>query len=122
MNEFENLKIRGGRNIAIKVPFHLYNQTIEFYRDILGLKVIEETRNGFQFKFGEVNLYIDKVEHLSQAELWLEIHVNSVELASKYFAAKKITRYDEIEKLPEGFKGFWILSPSNIVHLISQNS
>jgi len=122
MNEFEKLKFGGGRNIAIKVPFHLYNQTIEFYRDILGLKVLEENQNGFQFKFGEISLYIDKVEHLSQAEVWLEIRVNSIELASKYFDEKRITRCDKIEKLPKDFKGFWVLSPSNIVHLISLGS
>ena len=27
---------------------------------------------------------------------------------------------DEIEALPPGFKGFWISSPSNIIHLINQ--
>jgi hypothetical protein len=31
-----------------------------------------------------------------------------------------VVRRDEIEPLPEGFKGFWISNPANIIHLISQ--
>ncbi|MFW9876085.1 MAG: hypothetical protein ACFFG0_23525 [Candidatus Thorarchaeota archaeon] len=121
MNEFEKLKIEGGKNIAIKVPSHIYDKTKEFYRDILKLKVIKENLSEIQFKFGEMCLYIDEVEQLSQAEVWLEIQVNSVELASKYFDEKNITRCDKIEKLPGNFQGFWILNPANIVHLVSQN-
>ena len=34
-------KFTPGNNIAMKVPLHLYYETVEFYRDILGLKKIE---------------------------------------------------------------------------------
>jgi hypothetical protein len=33
---------------------------------------------------------------------------------------KGISKRDEIEPLPPGVKGFWISSPSNIIHLIHQ--
>ena len=119
MNELNNLKIEGGKNIAVKVPSHLFNKTVDFYRNILKLEVIQENPKDIQFKFGEMNLYVDGVEHLSQAEVWHEIRVNSVELASKYFEGKNIVRNDKIETLPNDFKGFWILNPANIVHLVS---
>ncbi|MFX1280800.1 MAG: hypothetical protein ACFFA3_15600 [Promethearchaeota archaeon] len=119
MNNYDDLKIEGGKNIAIKAPPHVFIPTVEFYIDILKLEVIEENPNSIKFRFGEMNLYIDKVEHISQAEVWLEICVNSVELASKYFEEKKIVRCDSIEKLPNDFKGFWILNPASIVHLVT---
>ncbi|MFX1428065.1 MAG: hypothetical protein ACFFBE_16550 [Promethearchaeota archaeon] len=121
MKEFNNLSIEGGKNIAIKIPSHLFIPTVKFYRDILNLEVIEQNSNLVQFKFGEMSLYIDKVDHISQAEVWLEIHVNSVELASKYFQEKNVIRCDKIEKLPKDFEGFWILNPANIVHLVAQD-
>ncbi len=34
----------GGANIAIKCPAHTYEQTIAFYRDTLGLPLIEEEK------------------------------------------------------------------------------
>ena len=36
----------GGANIAIKCPYHTYEQTIAFYRDTLGLPVVEEEAEG----------------------------------------------------------------------------
>ena len=29
----------GGRNIAMKVPPHLWEETVAFYRDLLGMRV-----------------------------------------------------------------------------------
>ena len=31
-------KLAGGRNIALKVPPHLYDATVQFYRDVVGLE------------------------------------------------------------------------------------
>jgi hypothetical protein len=31
-------RIKGGINIAMKVPPHQYEETIAFYRDVIGLK------------------------------------------------------------------------------------
>ena len=63
-----------GENIAIKVPPHQFEQTVSFYRDILGLEQIElDSSDHFQsvpFKFGDKNLWIDKSAALSQAEIW----------------------------------------------------
>lgn len=36
----KKVKFAAGRNIAMKVPPHLYEATVQFYRDVLGLKEI----------------------------------------------------------------------------------
>ena len=109
-----------GQNIAMKVPPHQYEQTVTFYRDIIGLPVIKEEEPHIVFKFGDNKLWIDRVNHLSQSEIWLELECNDVKEAKKYLTSENIMRRDEIEKLPEGFEGFWIAGPNNIIHLISK--
>jgi hypothetical protein len=65
-------------------------------------------------------LWIDKIEGISQAEIWLEVITDDAETAAKYFDEKHCVRRDEIEKLPKGFRGFWIANPADIIHLITE--
>ena len=113
-----------GENIAIKVPAHEYDQTVSFYQDILGLerknaKSTDEYHTAV-FKFGDKNLWVDRISSMSQAEIWLEIRTDNAEHAATYLDQCKVSRCDDIERLPEGFKGIWISGPSNIVHLITE--
>jgi predicted enzyme related to lactoylglutathione lyase len=113
-----------GNNIAIKVPFHEFDSTVAFYRDILGFKVVKASStdgiDSVVFKFGDKNLWIDRMSGLSQAEIWLEVVTDDIDRASDYFEENDCIRRDEIEPLPDGLKGFWIASPANIIHLISE--
>ncbi|MGI8739970.1 MAG: VOC family protein [Gammaproteobacteria bacterium] len=93
---------------------------MRFYRDVLGLKVLENHLPSVGFEFGSNQLWIDRVAGLSQAELWLEIVTDDVPAASAHFKAAGVVRCDEIEPLPEGFDGFWISSPASIIHIISK--
>lgn len=108
-----------GRNIAMKLPERAYYETLAFYRDILELTIIEERDDGALVDFGAVRLHLDRVPHQSQTDLWLEVATDDVEAASKLLAEKGVTRCDEVEKLPPGFQGFWIASPSGTVHLVA---
>jgi predicted enzyme related to lactoylglutathione lyase len=117
----KNIKFKAGKNIAIKVPTHQYEQTVEFYRDIIGLPQIRQEKPQIVFKFGDKNLWIDKQNYLSQAEIWFEIECENINEAKKYFKAKRVVRRDEVEKLPPDFKGFWIASPGDIIHLITES-
>ncbi|WP_284735705.1 hypothetical protein [Dongia deserti] len=45
---------------------------------------------------------------------------NSEEAAS-HLGERKVVRCDAIEKLPEGFRGFWIASPADVVHIVSES-
>jgi catechol 2,3-dioxygenase-like lactoylglutathione lyase family enzyme len=111
-------RFKAGRNIAMKVPPHLYEATLAFYRDVLGLKPITQHPPAVGFEFGSNNLWIDNVPGMSQAELWLEVVTDDVEAAAKYLAGAGIARCDYIEPLPEGFQAFWISSPASIIHLV----
>ncbi|MGJ3257598.1 MAG: hypothetical protein ACFE0K_14895 [Alcanivorax sp.] len=116
------LQFQPGRNIAMKVPSHEHKATVRFYRDVLRLKDISGSSPGDtpKFEFGDKVLWLDCEPGLSQSEIWLEIVTNNIGQASEYFREQGSQRRDDIEDLPEGFQAFWIASPSNIIHLISQ--
>jgi catechol 2,3-dioxygenase-like lactoylglutathione lyase family enzyme len=113
-----------GENIAVKVPAHEYDQTVSFYQDILGLERKDIAPSGEYrttvFKFGDKYLWVDRIPSISQAEVWLEVTTDDAERAATYLAESKVPRRDDIERLPEGFKGFWIAGPSNIIHLVTE--
>ena len=115
-------RFKPGTNIAMKVPSHEFAGTVAFYRDIIGLEAIpaDESDPTPRFKFGDKVLWIDKVVGLSQAEIWLQICTDDPDEAARHLEQQGVVRCDEIELLPEGFKGFWISSPANIIHLISE--
>ena len=110
-----------GNNIAMKVPAFEFDKTVSFYKDILGYAIVKEDELSVAFDYDGKTLWIDKVEAVSQAEIWLEIITDNVEAAAEYFEAKGIHRCDYIEKLPDGFNGFWIAAPGNVVHLVSND-
>ena len=121
MNKEVRSNFEAGSNIAMKIPSHEYSQTVIFYRDVIGLPLIDEEESSVVFEFGDKRLWLDKVDHISQAEIWLEITTPDADAASKYFQDKGVTRRDEIETLPEGFEGFWICNPADIIHLVSES-
>jgi catechol 2,3-dioxygenase-like lactoylglutathione lyase family enzyme len=113
-----------GKNIAMKVPIHEFDDTVAFYRDILSFEEIDASPPGdidtVTFKFGDKNLWIDKMSGISQAEIWLEVTTDDIEVASEYFKKNSCIRRDEIEPLPKAFNGFWLTNPANIIHLVTQ--
>ena len=113
------LRFRGGENIAMKIPAHLFDQTIAFYRDALKLPLLQEGETGCVFQFGAMRLWLDRIPHMSQAELWLEVRTNDVTAAAEHMAGKGVTRCDAIEPLPDGFEGFWVSAPPGIIHLVA---
>ena len=114
-----------GRNIAMKVPVHEYEATVAFYRDILGLKTVvsahSEQNTSSRFEFGDKILWVDSVQGISQAEIWLEVVTREIAQASEYLAGHRCVRCDEIEPLPDGMAAFWLSSPANIIHLVCES-
>ena len=109
----------GGRNIAMKVPPHQYEATVRFYRDVLRLEQIDDPKDAaVSFRFGANRLWIDKVPAMSQAELWLELTTDDTTAAADMLSDAGVVRCDDIEKLGEGFDGYWITSPASIIHLV----
>ncbi|WP_160152302.1 VOC family protein [Microbulbifer sp. ALW1] len=119
-----DLEFEPGKNIAMKIPAHEHESTVNFYRNILRFK--ELTGNGVndtpKFEFGGKVLWLDSVPGLSQSEIWLEIVASDIGRAAEHLKEQGCHRRDEIEPLPEGFKAFWISSPSNIIHLVSSRN
>ncbi|MEM1329902.1 MAG: hypothetical protein AAGG07_05005 [Planctomycetota bacterium] len=113
---------RGGQNMALKVPPDQYGTTLRFYRDVLKLPEISDPAHGTGFEFGPNRLWIDRAPAMSQAELWLEIVADDVEAGAEALREAGTPRRDEIEPLPEGFRGFRISSPSSIIHLVCEKS
>ena len=69
------IKFAGGRNIAMKVPPHLWDATVQFYRDVVGLKVRKHTPTlppTVGVEFGANQLWIDRVCFLQPVvEIWV---------------------------------------------------
>ena len=115
---------RPGKNIAIKVPAHEFDRMVEFYKIIIGLKQKDTNStddfDSIAFEFGDKNLWVDKISGVSQAEVWLEIETDNAADAKSYLEEQGCVIRNEIEPLPSGFNGFWLSSPSNIVHLVNE--
>jgi hypothetical protein len=112
--------IRGGIDIAMKVPPHQYQATLAFYRDVIGLTPITDKAPAVGFELGPNKLWIDEVPAMSQAEIWLELFTDDFAAAAEQLAAAGVVRCDAVEPLPEGFKGGWITSPAGIVHMVRE--
>ncbi|WP_444815870.1 VOC family protein [Stutzerimonas frequens] len=119
-----NPTFQPGRNIAMKVPAHEYASTVAFYRETLRLRELTPSdADGEQtprFAFGDKVLWLDRVAGISQAEIWLEVVTDDLNAAADFLQHRHCARRDEIEPLPDGFRAFWISSPANIIHLISE--
>lgn len=113
-------RFKGGVDIALKLPPHQYEATIVFYRDVIGLKQITEKEPDVGFELGPIKLWIAAVPEMSQAELWLELFTDDFTEAAHYLNKAGVVRCDAIEPLPEGFKGGWITSPANIIHMVRE--
>lgn len=109
----------GGRNIALKIPPHEFDQTLRFYRDTLGLRQLDDHRPSHVFEFGANLLWLDRVETMTHTEIWLELQTQDTDSAAARLEINGVVRCDTIEKLPEDFDGFWISGPGNIVHLVN---
>jgi catechol 2,3-dioxygenase-like lactoylglutathione lyase family enzyme len=107
-----------GPNIAMKLPERHYAATLAFYRDTLGLPVLEQRDDGALIAFGAVRLHLDRVPLQSQPDLWLEIRADDTAAARAHLAAHGATLCPEVEPLPPGFDGFWIAAPAGTIHLV----
>jgi catechol 2,3-dioxygenase-like lactoylglutathione lyase family enzyme len=93
--KLEGPQFSGGANIAIKCPSHTYEQTVAFYRDTLGLPLIEEEKDGCIFQFGPNRLWIDNVPNLSHPDIWLELETNDTEAAASFLKVHGVSRRAE---------------------------
>lgn len=121
-----NPQFRGGQNIAMKLPKAQFEQTVAFYRDVLGMDVADESRSDIaagvrqcaSVQFGPVKLWLDRVDNCTSAELWLELFADDVEQATDYLVEHGVSPRDELEPLPPGMAAHWITNPAGVPHLV----
>lgn len=110
--------LRPGRNIAIKVPLHRYEETVAFYRDRVGLPVTRTMEDSTGFGFGELMLWIDRVPHQSQQDVWLELFSDA---PTEALEALGSPRRDELEPL-DSVTGHWTSDPAGTVLLVRRET
>lgn len=106
--------IEPGRNIAIKVPSHAWEETVAYYRDRVGLTVTRELKASMAFAFGPITLWIDRVPHQSQVDIWLELFSDDPDAALARLGSPE---RDGLEPL-EGVEGHWTSDPAGTVLLL----
>ena len=113
-NQFE-----AGINIAIKIPKSKYNETVNFYRDVLKFEVTEvpisnpTVSKTHSVKFGANVIWLDCVDNYTHSETWLQLTVPNVEEATAYLNSNGVNTCDELEELPEGMH--WITDPAGTI-------
>jgi hypothetical protein len=108
------MKITPGKNIAVKVPRHRWDEMVSFYRDRIGLAVRKELAESIAFDFGEITLWLDRVERQSQVDVWLELFSDDPDEALGHLGSPK---RDELEPL-DGVVGHWTSDPAGVVLLV----
>jgi hypothetical protein len=109
--------IEPGRNIAIKVPLYKWAETVAFYRDKVGLTVIQEQEDSVAFGFGSMKLWIDRVDRQSQVDVWLELFTDDpVDTMAELGSPMR----DELEPL-DGVPGHWTSDPAGTVLLVRKD-
>ena len=108
------MSITPGRNIAIKVPLHRWDEMLAFYRDRVGLAVRKASADSVAFAFGEITLWLDRVSSQSQADIWLELVTDDPAAALARLGGPK---RDELEPL-DGVEGHWTSDPAGVVFLV----
>jgi predicted enzyme related to lactoylglutathione lyase len=114
----------GGVNIAIKIPKSKYEETINFYRNVLNFEVEEKpidiptVSRTHRVKFGKNVLWLDCVDNYTHSETWLELNTDDVESARRYLKSKGVDTVDELEQIPENMH--WIMDPAGTVFIVSR--
>jgi hypothetical protein len=116
------VKLAAGRNLAVKVPPHVYEATVQFYRDVVGLPLIESRPPSIGFEFGDKNLWIDRVPGLSQAEIRLELITNDVLAASEHLKSANMCAAMKSSHCQRDSQAFSVSSPASIVHLVCKDT
>jgi hypothetical protein len=116
-------KFSGGINIAIKIPKSKYEQTVEFYREILKLEVEEKSISNptvsrtHEVKFGPNIVWLDCVDNYTHSEVWLDLKTDDVTIAAAYLKSKGINTCDELEQIPEEMH--WIMDPAGTPFILN---
>ncbi|HZU72844.1 MAG TPA: VOC family protein [Acidimicrobiales bacterium] len=100
------------------MPSALFERTVAFYKDVVGLSPLQIGRGSQGFEFGGMTLWIDAVNHATHTEVWLELATEDVDAGSASIVAAGGRVADEIEPL-EGRRAHWVIDPAGLVVLLT---
>jgi hypothetical protein len=110
--------IRGGDNIALKIPSYCYDETVAFYRDTLRLPFAREELGSPGFEFGENTLWLDHVPRYARSDVWIQVRATDVDDVAVRLAASGVPMREEVEP-HDDVPGYWISDPSGVVIRLS---
>jgi hypothetical protein len=108
------MTIQPGSNIAIKVPAYRYDEMVTFYRDRVGLIPVQVGADSVCFNFGTIRLWLDRVPHQSQVDVWLELLTTDPDAAIERLGTPQ---RDALEPLGD-VQGHWTSDPAGVVLLL----
>ena len=117
-------RFEAGVNIAIKTPKSKYEQTVNFYQEILKLPVQEKPISNptvsrtHEVKFGNNIVWLDCVDNYTHSEVWLELNTPDVAAATDYLGSQGVNTCDELEQIPADMH--WIMDPAGTVFIVSK--
>ena len=114
------MHVKPGQNIALKIPAHLHADTVAFYRDVLRLPVLQELADAVVFEFGSVRLWLDRIEHQSQTDVWFELRTDDLEQATRLVSDAGAPVRDQLEPLGS-LRAHWISDPAGVVLLLNED-
>lgn len=120
-------RFSGGTNIAMTIPAVRYDETLSFYRDVLGMHVEEEAApavgmvsRSARTQFGPCTLWFDCVDNYARSDIWLELRTDDLDAALSHLEVHGVKPQDELEALPEGSRGHWVSNPVAVPHMLSE--
>lgn len=114
----DRIRFTAGASIAMKIPAHEYDRTVEFYRDVIGLPVLRESETSLVLAFGDKQLWLDRIEHFERAEIWLELKTDDAPRARELLLERGVVAPEDISE--HGTGGFWVSSPCKVIHLVRE--
>jgi catechol 2,3-dioxygenase-like lactoylglutathione lyase family enzyme len=115
----------GGINVAVKIPLDRYDKTVQFYSDILGFELTsyfhENTGISHYCRFGTLTLWLDRVEHFSQTDIWLELNTDNIDQARTYLEEYGVNFRPELEELPENMRASLMSDPAGVIMLLKES-
>ena len=115
----------GGANVVLKIPLDRYDKTVQFYQDVLGFKLApylhEFTGQSHYCRVGTLTLWLDRLDHFSQTDVWFELNTNDIQQARSYLSKNGVNFRPELEKLPEDINADRISHPAGIVMILNED-
>ncbi|WP_193318073.1 MULTISPECIES: VOC family protein [Streptomyces] len=121
----------GGVNVAMKIPAPDWAATVAFYRDTLGLEVVDEAEgeatgtatvsHTVAVRFGPTTLWLDRVPGAARSDVWLELRTPHLESAMERLARAGHQPLDSVEPFTApDTRAHWYRNPAGVVHLLTE--